>query len=285
MHHRYDVTHHIFNIILQAYSLMQANKSMSRFRNKGWKYFAILDEIMPGSAARGAHAFLPMNTTASGEPEEVDDEEGVTEAAGSLDHSSSANTAAMEVDRDGDGSTLISPSMSKRKFVTEDDTITLNSGQAPPSSIHGSVSSLPSSTLSLEPSRKKGSKAVSLSSRSQLKVPTRRSKAASSGISSSSRAGSSRGVTNISSDLLVHDMQGSINMLTSTVRDSMESDPVMKVRQSAVRLLQTRDDGLSSQQKILLFHKFSNQHALTQTYLAIDDDELRRAWLLELCDN
>jgi hypothetical protein len=87
----------------------------------------------------------------------------------------------------------------------------------------------------------------------------------------------------ISSDLLVHNMQGSIKMLTSTVRDSMESDPVTKVRQTAVRLLQTRDDGLSADQKILLFHKFTNQHALTQTYLAIEDEQLRKVWLQELC--
>jgi hypothetical protein len=86
-------------------------------------------------------------------------------------------------------------------------------------------------------------------------------------------------------DLLVHNMQGSINMLTSTVRDSKESDPVTKVCQTAVWLLQTQDNGLLANQKILLFHKFTNQHALTQTYLVIEDEQLRKAWLQEVCDN
>ena len=79
-------------------------------------------------------------------------------------------------------------------------------------------------------------------------------------------------------------VQGSINMLTLTVRDSMETNPVTKVRQEAVQLLQTRDDGLSREQKVLLFHKFTNQHALTQTYLAIEEDGLRRR-LQRLCDS
>jgi len=65
----------------------------------------------------------------------------------------------------------------------------------------------------------------------------------------------------------------------------MESDPVTKVRQHAVQLLQTQDDGLSANQKILLFHKFTNQHALTQTYLAIEDEQLRKVWLQQVCDN
>jgi hypothetical protein len=270
---------------------MQANKVMRPFRNEGWKYFEKLDEIMPNTSARGTYAFSAMNTGATSapdEPEEEDEEAGdAPGAAGSSSQDGGANNDAMEVDRDGD-STLISASTSKRKLTSDDDTITLNFGEPPTSSVNTSTTSFQSSKASSGPSKKKNTKStssISTSIKSKPKgAPSRRSKASSS-ISSSSRAGGSRTSGKLSSDLLVHDMQGSINMLTSTVRDSMETDPITKVRQEAVRLLQTRDDGLSPDQKILLFHKFTNQHALTQTYLAIEDDQLRKVWLQQVCDN
>jgi hypothetical protein len=36
---------------------MQSNKVMSGFKNKGWKYFEMCQDIMSGTTARGNHAF------------------------------------------------------------------------------------------------------------------------------------------------------------------------------------------------------------------------------------
>ena len=76
-------------------------------------------------------------------------------------------------------------------------------------------------------------------------------------------------------------MQGSINLLTATVRDSVAVDPITKVRQDAVHLLQ-KEEGLSSKQQIALFQMFADKHALAQTYLAIEAAPLRLEWLQEL---
>src|SRR5882762_8123064 len=195
-----------------------------------------------------------------------DVEEVAAGVSGSSSQDSHTNNDAMEVNRDGDTSTLISVQTSKCKLILDDDTVTLDSRSGGPltSSENMLTTSLPSSTLSLEPSWKKSTKSIysiSTSSKPQLKgAPSHHSKASTS-VSSSSCGMKTSG--KFLSDLLVHDMQGSINMFTSTVCDSMESDPVTKVCQHAVWLLQTRDDGLSADQKILLFHKFTNQHALT----------------------
>ena len=233
---------------------MQANKTMAPFHNKGWQYFQKLDEIMPNMNARGSHAFSVMNTAPPSAPEDDDAEEVAAGVSGSSGQDSHTNDDAMEVDRDGYASTLISAQTSKCKLILDDDTVTLDSGSRgpPTSSENTSMTSLPSSTLSLEPSHKNSTKlisSISTSSKLQLKgAPSRHSKASTS-VSFSSHGMKTSG--KFSSDLLVHDMQGSINMLTSTVRDSMESDPVTKVRQHTVWLLQTRDDGLSANQKIL----------------------------------
>ena len=260
---------------------MQVNKAMAPFCNKGWQYFEMLAEIMPNASVRGSHAFSAMNTTPPGAPEGNDDAEGVeARAASSSGQDSHTNNDVMEVNREGDVSTLISASTSKCKLTSDDDTTTCNSGSGGPPT-NTSVTSVPSSTPSSEPSRKKIVKltsSISTSSKLQLKRATSHHSKALTSVSSSSCS-----TKTISSDLLVHDMQESINMLTSTVHDSMDSDPVTKVHQTAVWLLQTQDDGLSGEQKIMLFHKFTNQHALTQTYLALDDKQLRRVWLQDLC--
>jgi hypothetical protein len=253
---------------------------MTPFRNSGWRYFDKFNEIMPTASARGSYAFSPMKAAAPGQ---LDDEEA---AAGTASNTGIADgDAAMEVDKDGDGSTLISTTASKRKlsaFIVDndnDDTITFNSGLPPSSTNTPTSSNLTSGRPSKRESIRSPSSAAG-SSRSQLKASSHHSKVTSS-LQSSNRSRGAKTSAKLSS--FVHDMQGSINMLTATVRSSMESDPVMKVRQEAVRLLQTRDDGLSRKHKIALFHIFTDRHSVAQTYLAIEEDDLRRAWLQELC--
>jgi hypothetical protein len=188
----------------------------------------------------------------------------------------------MEVDQDAEESTLISPaSSSKRKLTSdEDDTLTFQSGYPPLTPTATSTSSVRFSDQSSEPSRKKSARStssVATSAKSQLKVaPSRQSRATRSAQSSSeSRAP-------LSSHMLVHEMHGSINMLTTTLRDTAMIDPVTKVRQDAVNHILNRDDGLTDDQKLQLINMFTATHALNQTYLVFSDRALRRRWLLGL---
>jgi hypothetical protein len=252
---------------------------MAPFRNKGWPYFDKFNEIIPNATARGTHTFSPTNTAAPG-PLEDD------EAAAAANSSKSAEGDAMEVDKDGDGATLISITASKRKLSAitigddNDDTITFNFGHPPLSSTNTPTSSNLTSGLS-----KRGSIASSAAgcSRSRPKAASSCRSNAASSRQASNRSRGTKTSGKLSSEMMVYDMQGSINLLTSTVRNSMESDPVTKVHQEAVGLLQTRDDGLSPKQKVALFNLFMDKHAVAQTYIAIVDDGLRQMWLQELC--
>ena len=70
-------------------------------------------------------------------------------------------------------------------------------------------------------------------------------------------------------------------MLTATIQDSVAVDPITKIRQEAVQLVQ-KEEGLSAKQQIALFQMSSDKHALAQTYLAIESPQLRFGWLQEL---
>ena len=73
-------------------------------------------------------------------------------------------------------------------------------------------------------------------------------------------------------------------MLTMTFRASMDSDPITKIHQEAVALLQLRDDRLSPEQKVIMFKKLTLIHALAQVYPAVTDEGLRRMWLQDICN-
>ena len=200
---------------------------------------------MLGSTARGSHAFSPATSA----PPSVkfgdgDDEGGSGEA--SISYTEATRGDLMDIDKEVDNSTLVSASVTKRKLATitsEEDTVASSSASGQPQmlSTASSVLTMESSVLLDEPSRKKPAgvaSSVGSSSKSRPKVPSScRSKGPAS-IHSSGHTGGSRTATKLSSELIVHEVQGSINSLTSTVRDSMSTDPVTKVRQDALHLLQ-----------------------------------------------
>ena len=227
---------------------MQANKAMAPFHNKVWQYFEMLVEIMPNASVRGSYTFSAMNTAPPGAPEDNNDAEGVqARAAGSSGQDSHTNNDAMKVDWEGDVSTLISALTSKCKLTSDNDTTTFDSGSGGPPT-NTSVTSVLSLALSSKPSRKKNVKStssISTSFKLQLKRATSCCSKALTSVSSLSHS-----MKTISLDLLVHNMQGSVNMLTSTVHDSMDCEPVTRVCQTAMQLLQTQDNGLSADQKI-----------------------------------
>ena len=280
---------------------------MAAFRNQGWEYYDMMSEIMPNASARGIHSFSPMNTVPPGQ---LRDDEAAAETT-----TTSGHIHIADVDKDGDCSTLISTAASKLQkipstTVDNDDSITFNSGfptfsasdatsnpmSIPTSDLGSNLSSNPTSDLgrSAKGSRKtRSTPAESQSGKllhdsgpsrraagpSRQSRESRRTKAATSRRSSKNATLNNTGEA--SSSIIVHNMQGAINMLTATVRDSVSIDPITKVRQDAVRLLQ-KEEGLSSEEQIALFQMFSDKHALAQTYLVIEAAQLRLGWLREL---
>lgn len=243
---------------------------------------------MPNAKARGSHAFSPMNAAPPSQLLEEDEADGGVPGVETTRDVDGMQEDSMDVDKEADGSTLVSVSSAKRKLTTftsdEDDTVSLTSGDFVPPSLTMSTSSIPSTAPSSEPSRKKSSASIATSSKSKSKAPstsTRPSKAASSSSARRSRAAKANV---ISPELLVHEMQGSINQLTATIRDSIDVDPVAKLRQEAVRRAMHTSEGLTDEQKKIIVNKFMDSHALAQVYLALDDDVFRRNWLRDTCD-
>lgn len=250
---------------------------MGRFRKEGWSFFDQVQEIIPNASPRGSHAFSAMNAAPPSQLLVEDEaEEGVAPVeTGHL----------MDVDKDGDGSTVVSSSTTKRKRNSlaseEDETISASSANLAGSSFGISASSIPSTPPSSEPSKKKGSK----SSASMATSSKKQNRAAMTSSATSSGRGRTSTSSKLSSELLVHEVQGTINQLTATVRDSIDADPVTKVRQDAVRRAMQESEGLTDAQKKIIVNKFMTSHAAAQVYLALDDDVFRRSWLQDICND
>ena len=241
---------------------------------------------MLNAKARGSHAFSPMNAAPPSQLLEEDAADGGVPGVETTRYVDGMQEDSMDVDKEADGSTLVSVSSTKRKLTTftsdEDDTVSFTSGNFVPPSLTMSTSSIPSTAPSSEPSRKKSSASIATSSKSKSKAPsTRPSKAASSSSARRSRAAKANV---ISPELLVHEMQGSINQLTATIHDSIDVDPVAKLRQEAVWRAMHTSEGLTDEQKKIIVNKFMGSRTLAQVYLALDDDVFRRNWLRDTCN-
>jgi hypothetical protein len=274
-----------------SYYMMQSTKLMTPFSGKGWAHFEKMQEIMPDAMARGGRAFSVV-TSAPPDLEAVGDEDAEGGSGGaSVGHTEGSREDLMDVDKEANGSTLVSQSVTKRKltmFTSEDDSVSSMSGQVPPTSTIASMSPTSSSMPPDEPSRKKVAgvpSSIASSSKSHPKAPSSHRSKGPSSIHSSGRAGGSRTTTKLSPEqLVIHEVQGSINSLTATVHDSMVTDPFTKVQQDTLHMLQTRDDGLTDEQEVQMYHKFASNHALAQVYLALDKPALRRQWLKEVLE-
>ena len=105
---------------------------------------------------------------------------------------------------------------------------------------------------------------------SPLKVSSScHSKVGSTSCWSLNHAGGSSTADNLSHKPLVHKVQGSINMLTMTFQAMMDFDPITKVQEDVVALLQLWDDGILPAQKFTMFKKLTSTHTLAQVYLAV----------------
>jgi hypothetical protein len=245
---------------------------MKPFRKKGWEHYDKVQAILPNVTARGKHAFSPTssipNRGESSDDDEVMDEtvvagqvvDATTSAGGGGGHVDVESGERMDVD--GVSAATSGASASKRKHSALEG----GGGEA-------SVSAAPSK--SSRPSKKKTSAKPSSSSAIASSVSKKRpSKAVAEGITQA---------------VALNGMQGSINRLTDIFEKSMSSSvPVHPqeakedLRNKALQLLQSRDEGLSEEEMVRVVNIFMRDRDVTGTYLALENDAVRRKWLVDL---
>lgn len=106
-----------------------------------------------------------------------------------------------------------------------------------------------------------------------------RSKARSS--SNQISAANTTRLAKISPATAVVGMQGSINRLTDIFEKSMAQgdDPAVERRSRALQLVQESEDALSVSDKVALIALFMKDNVIVETYLSLNDADVRRAWI------
>ena len=79
-------------------------------------------------------------------------------------------------------------------------------------------------------------------------------------------------------------MQGSINRLTNIFEKSMTqgNEPGVERRSRALQLVQQTEDGLSVEDKVALIALFIKDDIAIETYLSLNDAEVRQAWITSI---
>jgi hypothetical protein len=233
----------------------------------GWEYYDRVQEIMPNATARGLHAFSPATADVPALPkdDEMEADADNREDKGHDDH------LKMDVDKvDSSLAELSSKAGMKRKLASIEGS-SLQSSGSPLNSTKPSTPSLPSS----RPSKKTTAQASSSS------AVTSSLSAAAATISSTKR------LQKITPAVAITGMQGTLNRLTDVFAESLIPKAVptqqtvnTETRSKALHLLQTRDDGLSQQQKVEIVTIFMKNPDAMATYLDLEDETIRTGWML-----
>ena len=279
---------------LTDHCMMQSNKIMIPFRNKGWPYFEKMVEIMPDASARGGHAFSAMRTAAPsafdqtvdlGESNEVTVEAvslltqqvgALAGISGTVGEPTVPDPERMDIDNAGGSSAVASTASGKRKLdalAVADSSADRPTSSNPTTIVDPAIS---------EPARKKNSRGSSslTSSIVQSSSATPPSALTSSRKTRPQPSSSRRTSTKLSPTLLVHEMQGTIGSLATAMRDAGSSDPVAQLRKEAVHQVSLRDDGLSPEEKLDVIELLTKDYASVQAYLGLlEFDEIRKPWL------
>jgi hypothetical protein len=93
----------------------------------------------------------------------------------------------------------------------------------------------------------------------------------------SSKGGTRATSSKVTSAIALSGVQGSINRLTDAVEKS-NAEGSAKHRE-VVKHLQRTDDGLTTTEKLDLLSKFEDNEVYADTYIALEDEDLRRAWI------
>ncbi|KAF7972118.1 hypothetical protein HWV62_18832 [Athelia sp. TMB] len=249
-------------------------KEMKKFKTSGWPLYEKMIDICWSTVPRGAHSFSPsMHLSAASsvdDPEPAGDD--TTEDGPANSVMSLANASSFTADNAA-SSTLISTSAPKRKA---DDDFDFTS-DVEVSNISPSHSVPPSSTSA------RSSAAVS----EKPPRPAKKSKSASkSGGTPSTRndASSSRTSDKLTLVLLVHELQGTLNSLTSAVAAGLALDPAAETVRKAVDMLQRNEDGFSDEDCIMLLTIFTREPSYVHTYNGLWRQAFRIQWIKKVLE-
>lgn len=236
---------------------------MKKLRNKGWPPYERMLDICPNSSARGENTFSPStfgpHPPPPGKPVPLDDEASLL---GDDTATSFVITGDEITPSNAGSSTLIStPPAEKRKLDDGDGAISLTSARsAPPTSSSISVHSSSAAAESEQPKKKKRSNKASSAA-------------------PSSRQASNKTSEKMTPFLLVHEMQGSLNQLTSAVTTGLTLDPAAETVRKATAILQQNDDGLTDEDSVILLTVFTKDPATVNTYNTLYKAHLRKPWV------
>ena len=59
-------------------------------------------------------------------------------------------------------------------------------------------------------------------------------------------------------------------------------DPAVASRNRAIELVQTQDDGLLTEQKVMMISHFMKDIVVAETCISLIDPEVRRGWILSI---
>ena len=231
---------------------------------------------MYSSTARGSHVYRPATALPPAFQDETDGEGSTTaietvggaairnattsdKVAGNQSivtgsTPASSSTAAMDVDNGGTNSPGLSVPGSKRPHsLMSTDSDALSSSAAPTPTSNITPITTPQS-LSDPPAKKRSKGSKGDSRRSAVSAP----------------AGPVN-VAKITPATAVMGMQGSINRLTDIFERSMMGqlgeDPAVVSRNRAIELVQTQDDGLLTEQKVMMISHFMKDIVVAETYI------------------
>ena len=281
---------------------IQANAPMRPFRNEGWVYLSQMESILPVSGAKGRNVFVASAATSSSQmiadqlnisDAEAEDLPDAVKAArnigagggdGGVGGSGEINDGRVSVDRKiscdkgvvddsmdidkGPIETSLSSS-SKRKHSLDTGGLSLTSSH---------ITSVPTTSApSSEPANKKVN-----SSKGKGKQPAGKQTVKSS--SSAGKKVSAARAAQISNATVLHGMQGTMNRVSDIFEKSVSqtTDPHLAARDEALDFLQTREDGLTLDDKKKLILMFMKDVVIAQTYNRLINEDLRQSWIAEM---
>ena len=263
---------------------------MRPFRNHGWAHYEKVQAIIPGSRARGTHAYratIAPQPTITNEPDQGGAGPALTTlpcAGGgrNITDTSGMDNAAIE-GGDTSGSTI---TVSTGNAATTSMDLDLTSMSHPPS-INSSKRSHSAMSVESEllPGASDSTPATPLDPVSNKMQKGSGSRASRGSKHSGPKVTSTARLANkITPATAVMGMQGSINRLTDIFEKSMVpgEDPSIMRREKAMQFLQEVDDGLSVSDKVAMISIFMKQAVAVDTYLSLTDAELRQAWIREM---
>jgi hypothetical protein len=240
----------INQIIINPFST-QRNKAMAPFRNHGWAFFSkferlsILQPKGENNVVVPTSGVAPSSKIASGSGE-VD--------VAKVDAAPSSRFDGGHADATGHP-TLFPATPRKRKRSTlsaDDDGTSTRSGMAP-----SLLSSMAAGEHSANEFLLEGRRPASVSS-----------------LSSNDMAPGE-----ISPAVALHGFQASLQRFVDVFEMSLMPRPAISPRIQAITLIQKRDHYLSVEDKVSLIGKFQANERFAESYLGLDDDDLRRKWI------